>query len=257
MNARTPTLFIGHGSPMNAITDNAFAAEWRAISERISTPKAILCVSAHWETDLPEVCVANPPETIHDFYGFPPELHAVRYPAPGAPGLAERVSDLSSRAVTSTAKWGLDHGAWQILVHLFPKADVPVAQLSLARTMSMAEHFEFAKQLRKLREEDVLILASGNIVHNLRLMSRGATPAWASAFDAYVRDAIASGDDERLIHFEGAGESANAAVPTREHYLPLLYVAATRFEDEAPRFHTEGFDLGSISMRSVSYGLTA
>jgi 4,5-DOPA dioxygenase extradiol len=254
---RLRSLFIGHGSPMNAIAENAFSPEWRAIGERIPTPKSILCVSAHWETDSPEVCISNPPETIHDFYGFPPALHAVRYPAPGAPELAEHINALAPRRVEPTTKWGLDHGAWQVLIHLFPKADIPVAQLSLARSMSLAEHYAFAKTLRSLRDDGVLILASGNIVHNLRLMSRGATPAWASAFDAYVRDAIASGDDDALIHFERAGESAKAAVPTREHYLPLLYIAATRFDDESPRFHTEGFDLGSISMRSVSYGLVA
>lgn len=255
MISRLPTLFIGHGSPMNAVAENAFSPVWRAIGKQIPTPKAILCVSAHWETDTPQLCIANPPETIHDFYGFPPELHAVQYPAPGAPELAARVSELSAQTITTTTQWGLDHGAWQVLVHLFPNANVPVAQLSLARSMSIAEHFSFAKNLRALRDNGVLILASGNIVHNLRLMSRGATPAWASAFDAYVRDALASGNDEALIHFERAGESARAAVPTREHYLPLIYTAATRFDDESPTFHTEAFDLGSIGMRSVIYGL--
>jgi 4,5-DOPA dioxygenase extradiol len=242
---------------MNAITENAFAPEWRAMGERISKPTSILCVSAHWETDSPELCVSNPPETIHDFYGFPDELHAVRYPAPGAPALAEQINALAPQPVKTTTKWGLDHGAWQVLMHLFPKADIPVAQLSLARSLSVAAHFAFARKLRSLRDDGVLVLASGNIVHNLRLMNRGAPPAWASTFDAYVRDALASGDDERLIHFERAGESARAAVPTLEHYLPLLYIAATRFDDESPAFHTEAFDLGSISMRSVSYGLTA
>lgn len=240
---------------MNAIAENSFAPQWRAIGQRIPAPKAILCISAHWETDSPEFCVANPPQTIHDFYGFPPELHAVQYPAPGAPYLATRINELAPRAVASTQQWGLDHGAWQVLVHLFPKANVPVAQLSLARSMSASEHFAFARHLRSLREEGVLILASGNVVHNLRLMGRGATPAWASEFDTYVRDALANGDDAALIDYERAGESARAAVPTREHYLPLIYTAATRFDDESPEFHAEAFDLGSIGMRSVSYGL--
>jgi 4,5-DOPA dioxygenase extradiol len=250
-----PALFIGHGTPMNAISDNAFAREWREIGAKLPTPNAILCISAHWETPQPQVCNATAPETIHDFYGFPKALFDVRYPAPGATQLAARVCALSGNAVTETTSWGLDHGAWQVLMHLFPNADIPVAQLSLARSFTAREHFALARTLRPLRDEDVLILGSGNIVHNLRLAGQSETPAWARTFDDYVANALAKGDDELLCEFTGAGEASRLAVPTPEHYLPLIYIAANRFESEKVAFHTEQFDWGSISMRSVSYGL--
>jgi 4,5-DOPA dioxygenase extradiol len=255
MSSRMPALFIGHGSPMNAITENPFAREWQAIGKRLPTPRAILCVSAHWETDNPQISTANPPETIHDFYGFPKALFDVRYPAPGAPWLASRVRALTGDRVSETPEWGLDHGAWQVLMHVFPKADVPVVQLSLTREFTLREHLDLAIALRPLRDEAVLILGSGNIVHNLRLAGQSETPEWATAFDAYVRDAIVRNDIDALAQIEHAGNAARIAVPTREHYLPMLYIVAARFENEAAQFHTEQFDWGSISMRSVSYGL--
>jgi 4,5-DOPA dioxygenase extradiol len=251
-----PALFIGHGSPMNAIADNALSREWRALGETLPIPNAILCISAHWETPTPQVCNVASPETIHDFYGFPKALFDVRYAAPCAPTLAARVHELSEQRIAETSKWGLDHGAWQVLVHLFPNASVPVAQLSLARSLTSKAHFELARMLRPLRDEGVLILGSGNIVHNLRLAGQNETPAWARSFDDYITNALANGDDDALCEYERAGESAHVAVPTPEHYLPLLYVAASRFDSEKPSFHTVGFDWGSISMRSVSYGLS-
>jgi 4,5-DOPA dioxygenase extradiol len=249
---RMPALFIGHGSPMNAINDNEYAREWAAIGQRVGTPRAIVCISAHWETETTEVCAAAEPETIHDFYGFPPALHAVRYPAPGAPALATRVVAIVGKAST-TERWGLDHGAWQVLVHLFPNADVPTLQVSLARSLNASEHLAVGEALRPLRDEGVLILASGNIVHNLARLSPGATPSWASEFDAYVRDALVRRDREALTQYARAGASARLAVPTAEHYLPLLYAFGASDERDRLEFACESFDLGSIAMRCVGY----
>jgi 4,5-DOPA dioxygenase extradiol len=256
MNARMPAVFIGHGSPMNAVTDNVFSREWRALGEALPTPRAILCVSAHWETATTQVCNVAAPETIHDFYGFPKALFDVNYRAPGAPAVAARLRELSDGVITETGEWGLDHGAWQVLVHMFPKANIPVAQLSLARSLSASAHFELARTLKPLRDEGVLILGSGNIVHNLRLAGQSETPAWARAFDSYVATALENGDDDALCNISRAGESARVAVPTPEHYLPLLYIAAVGADHEKPQHHTPQFDWGSISMRSVSYGLS-
>jgi 4,5-DOPA dioxygenase extradiol len=257
MTFRAPSLFIGHGSPMNAITDNAFSREWRTIGAALGTPSAILCISAHWETPSAQVCNVAAPETIHDFYGFPKALSEVYYPAAGAPRLAAQICEMTHNEVMETSAWGLDHGAWQVLVHLFPKANIPVTQLSLSQTLSAREHLDLARKLRPLRDEGILILGSGNIVHNLRLAGQHGVTTWASSFDEYVEQAIINSDEDALCEFTRAGESANLAVPTREHYLPLLYVVGTRFEDETPSFHTEGFDWGSISMRSVSYGMAS
>jgi 4,5-DOPA dioxygenase extradiol len=253
VSQRMPSLFIGHGSPMNAITDNPFAREWRALGARIGEPRAILCISAHWETETTELCVADPPQTIADFYGFPPELHAVTYVAPGAPWLLPRVRDLVDQPIIGSVHWGLDHGAWQVLLHLFPNADVPVAQLSLARSFDAAQHYELAQQLRPLRDEGILILASGNIVHNLSRLDRGEAPDWATTFDAYVRDALERRNSDALVHYARAGTSAQMAVPTAEHYLPLLYAFGASDDADRLQFACEGFDLGSIGMRCVGY----
>lgn len=253
MSSRMPALFIGHGSPMNAITDNPFRSAWRELGAELFRPRAVLCVSAHWETAAPMVCTADPPQTIHDFGGFPPTLHAVRYPAPGSPQLVRRVLDLAGGDVAPDPRWGLDHGAWQVLMHLIPDADVPVVQLSLARGYSAGQHLDLARKLAALREEGVLILGSGNIVHNLRLLGGPGTPDWAAEFDDAVADAIERHDLQALADY-GALPGASLAVPTPEHYWPLLYVLATRHADDGLRFYTEGFNLGTIGMRSVRIG---
>ena len=250
-----PALFIGHGNPMNAITDNVYREAWLQLGKSLPTPNAIMCISAHWQTNGTQVCVAKYPKTIHDFSGFPAELFAQQYAAPGAREYAHMVCDLlTAGTVTPTLDWGLDHGAWSILQSLFPEADVPVFQLSLDVNLDFAGHFAFAKQLASLRERGVMIIASGNIVHNLaRLNPQGAMPEWALDFDAYVKTALVVGDDTALVDIKRAGSSARLAIPSAEHYLPLLYIAAVRHADDKVQFLTESFDLGSISMRSVIY----
>jgi 4,5-DOPA dioxygenase extradiol len=252
--ARMPVLFIGHGNPMNAIEDNAFSRAWGEIGDALPGPKAILCVSAHWETEGTAVTAMERPKTIHDFYGFPEALYDVAYAAPGSPELARRVRELLPEARMDAA-WGLDHGAWSVLRRLFPRADVPVVQLSLERGKSPPEHYETGRRLRALREEGVLVLGSGNVVHNLRAaVWKDAAYDWAVAFDAWVRDAIRAGDHEALIGYRSRGPSAELALPTDEHYLPLLTVLGAGEEREAVSFFTEKVTLGSVSMRSLRMG---
>lgn len=252
---RMPAIFIGHGNPMNAITDNPYKNAWVALGKTLPRPEAILCISAHWQKQSTQVCVAEKPRTIHDFGGFPAELFAQQYPAPGAPDYAKMTRDLlPAGTITTTDNWGLDHGAWTILQSLFPAADVPVFQLSLDMNLDFAAHFALARQLASLRERGVMVIGSGNIVHNLRLLNpQGGAPDWAVTFDNYIKTALETGDDNALIHIERAGESAKLAVPSDEHYLPLLYIAAIRYTDDTMHFLTENFDLGSLSMRSVIY----
>ena len=252
---RTPALFIGHGSPMNAITDNIYKAAWFELGKTLPCPNAILLVSAHWQTHGTQVCMAAKPETIHDFGGFPTELFAQQYLAPGAPDYAELTRKmLGEEIVIGSHEWGLDHGAWTVLQSLFPAADIPVFQLSLDIDLDFSGHFTLAKKLASLREHGVMMIGSGNIVHNLRLLNtQGGTTDWANNFDQYVKIALENGDDEALLHIENAGDSAKLAVPTDEHYLPLLYIAAVRHANDHLRFLTESFDLGTLSMRSVLY----
>jgi 4,5-DOPA dioxygenase extradiol len=251
---RMPALFIGHGNPMNAITDNPYREAWLALGKTLPKPKAILCISAHWQTHCTQVCAVEHPQTIHDFGGFPAELFAQQYPAPGAPEYAKLVCDLLPNQIKSTLDWGLDHGAWSILQSLFPDADVPVFQLSLDVNLNFSEHFQLARKLASLREIGVMIIGSGNIVHNLgRLNMQGKTPDWANTFDEYVKQALESNDESTLLNISRAGDSASLSVPTDEHYLPLLYVTAVRHADDVMQFITNSFDLGSLSMRSVIY----
>jgi 4,5-DOPA dioxygenase extradiol len=252
---RMPALFIGHGNPMNAITDNPYRDAWLALGKVLPHPHAILCVSAHWQTRGTQVCVAEQPEAIHDFGGFPAALFAQQYPAPGAPEYAKMACDLlPAGTITSTQNWGLDHGAWSILQSLFPTADVPVFQLSLDVNLDFTAHFTLGKQLASLREQGIMIIGSGNIVHNLgRLNPNGSTADWAEKFDFYIKQALETGDDAALIDITRAGDCAKLAVPTDEHYLPLLYIAAMRHVDDRMQFLTENFDMGNLSMRSVIY----
>lgn len=256
---RMPALFFGHGSPMNAIAHNRYSKVWRRIGESVPRPAAILAISAHWYIRDTAVTAMEAPRTIHDFGGFPKELYSVQYPAPGNPLFAQRVRDLlAPLEVTLDRSWGLDHGAWSVLVHAFPAADVPTVQLSMDATQPPAFHYELAKRLAPLRDEGVLILGSGNIVHNLGLIqwTADAPPYdWAVRFDEAVRQRLEARDHSAMIEYPAFGPDARLSVPTPEHFLPLLYVIAQQREDEAVSFPIGGIEYGSIGMRAVAVGL--
>ncbi|MBN9479695.1 MAG: 4,5-DOPA dioxygenase extradiol [Bordetella sp.] len=250
---RQPALFFGHGSPMNAL-GGPFADTWRALGTEIGKPQGVVMVSAHWETRGLGVTAQEQPETIHDFGGFPAELHAMQYPAPGSPSLAGRVAELTG--AVQTMQWGLDHGTWSVLAHVWPDADVPVVQLSLDRTLDARAHYELAKRLRPLREEGVIVAGSGDFVHNLRTWKRaGGEPYdWAVDFNEAVKRAFMAGDHDALIDWVHLAEQAQLSVPTDEHYLPLLYVAAQQAPGEPVRFFNDVIEGGSISMTGVRIG---
>lgn len=253
---RLPAIFFGHGNPMNALAQNAFTQGWAAIGAAIPRPKGILCVSAHWYVPQTAVTIAEQPRTIHDFGGFPRELFEVRYPAPGDGALAERVATLLDGAtVYRDASWGLDHGAWSVLVHLFPGAGIPVVQLSIDERQPAQTHYEFGRLLAPLRDEGILIMGSGNVVHNLHAYAWGRHPAepfeWATSFEQTVRDKTSGADDAPLVAYESLGRDAELSVPTPEHYLPLLYVLGARHRDDRVDFPVRGVDGGSISMLTV------
>ena len=258
---RLPAIFLGHGSPMNTLTHNRYSAAWRAIGAALPRPKAILAVSAHWLRRGSAVTAMDRPPTIHDFAGFPTELFEVQYPAPGDPALAARVRELLAPVdVELDRSWGLDHGSWSVLAHLFPAADVPVVQLSLDATRPPSYHYALARRLAPLRTEGVLILASGNVVHNLRAMRWGEEAApyeWARRFNEAVRAAVVRGDHDALIDYLRLDADAHLSVPTPEHYLPLLYVAAQQHPQEALTLPVDGIEYGSIGMLSVAVGLSA
>lgn len=255
-----PALFLGHGSPMNAIEDNPCSREWTALGRRLPRPRAILCISAHWETRGVCVSAAEQPETIHDFYGFPKALFDVRYPAPGSPWLCRRVAELLGTGtdplpVQADPHRGLDHGAWSVLRPMVPAADIPVVQLSLDSARPGPFHLELGRRLAPLREEGVLILGSGDIVHNLRLYSFHGTAAmdWALRFRALANRLIESGDDQALADWPALGADARLAIPTPEHYLPLLYVLGARRPGEKPVLFND-MVTSSLSMTSLIYG---
>lgn len=251
-----PVVFIGHGSPMNAIETNEFHLGWQDLASRIPRPESILCVSAHWETQGLFVTGSDEPETLHDFYGFPKALFEVRYPAPGSPSLAHRTAALLAPAkVELDSKRGLDHGAWSVLVCMYPRADVPVVQLSLDTTQSADFHYAVARRLAPLRNEGVLIVGSGDIVHNLHLFDfhNPAPVAWAVEFNEHVKKLIMARQHEKLIRFQTLGPQANLAIPTREHYLPLLSTLALQRDGDSIQFCTDRVH-SSISMTSVLIG---
>ncbi len=255
--ARMPALFVGHGSPMNAIEDNAFRRGWRDVARRLPKPRAVLCVSAHWETAGVSVTASDQPPTIHDFYGFPRSLFAVRYPAPGLPSLARDTALLlRPTEVHLDGERGLDHGCWSVLLAMYPEADVPVVQLSLESRRPASFHYELAKQLAPLREQGVLVLGSGDIVHNLGVVDfrRPDGYDWAVRFNDEVKKRIRARDDAALVAYESLGPEAPLAVPTPEHYLPLLYVLALRDEGDDVAFFNDETVLGSISMTSLVMG---
>jgi 4,5-DOPA dioxygenase extradiol len=252
---RMPVLFVGHGSPMNAIENNTFTQTLRELSARLPKPRAVCVVSAHWVTPGSRVLASPRPQTIHDFYGFPPPLYEVEYPAPGAPGEAEKLA--GNPAIVPDEEWGLDHGSWSVLRHMYPDADVPAFQLSLDERRSLKEHLELGREIKQLRERGVLILGSGNLVHNLGRIDwsdpHGAYD-WAREFDGKVKSAVDAHDGSALAepHHWGAALLATAH-PTIEHYAPLLYCMGSTDEQDEVSYPYEGFDFGSISMRAVLF----
>ncbi len=253
-----PALFVGHGSPMNAIEENEFVEGWHKVAESLPRPKAILCISAHWETRGTFVTSMEHPRTIHDFGGFPPELYKVLYPAPGSPELArEAKTILQNRDVGLDYGWGLDHGCWSVVKSMYPLADVPVVQLSLDYSKPAKEHWSLAQELAVLRKEGVLMIGSGNMVHNLRLVdwSRMEEPGfgfdWALEANEKMKKLIADGDFRSLIDYRLQGRAFDLAIPTPEHFLPLLYILALKNESETAEFFNDGAVMGSLTMTSV------
>lgn len=259
MGERLPTIFFGHGNPLLAVQPSRYGAAWAGLGARLPRPRAILCISAHWYGSGIRVTAMAAPRTIHDFGGFPPELYAVEYPAPGDPTLAAQVQALLTPAsVTLDQDWGLDHGAWSVLRHLFPTADIPVVQLSLDATASPASHYALGQRLAPLRAEGVLVIGSGNLVHNLRAYAWDrptATAAdWALRFEQAARRHMLAREHGALIDYLSLDPEAKRAVPTPEHYLPLLYVLAQQEGEDPLSFPVEGIDGGSISMLAVQVG---
>jgi len=256
---RMPAIFLGHGNPMNALASNAYTRAWNTIGGGIPRPKAILAISAHWYVPYLAVTGMKAPRTIHDFGGFPRELFEFTYPAPGDPALAMRIRELLEPLDAGIdSQWGLDHGTWSVLCHMFPHADVPVVQLSIDETQPPPFHFQAGKLLAPLRDENVLVIGSGNIVHNLHAYAWGRHPAepfdWAVRFDGRVRELLAANDMAPLVDYESLGRDALLSAPTPDHYLPLLYIAGLRTDDDPVSFPVSGMDGGSISMLSVRFG---
>lgn len=251
-----PAIFLGHGNPMNTLERNAWTDGWSAIGKEIPKPEAVLAVSAHWYVPYTSVTAMPEPQTIHDFGGFPRELYEVKYPAPGAPDLATRVEKLLRKiSLGRDVRWGLDHGTWSVLYHVFPHADVPVIQLSIDNKKPAAFHYEIGKRLAPLRDEGVLIMGSGNLVHNLHAYAWGQLHIepfdWAVRFEERVRELLLSHEDRPLIEYEELGSNAMLSIPTPEHYLPLLYVLGLRRKNERVSFPIQGVDGGSVSMLAV------
>ena len=258
---RMPVLFLGHGSPMNGIEDNEFVREFKKQEQQLDKPNAIIVVSAHWETNGTFVTAMQNPRTIHDFGGFPKELYEVQYPAPGHPELAKEISEYvnPTGTVHLDDKWGLDHGAWTVIKHLFPDADVPVIQLSLDYKMTPQQHYELAQQLKKLREKGVLIVGSGNMVHNLRKVdfrkiNENYGYDWAIEADSKMKKWILEGNHQNLIDFNKQGKAFNLAIPTPEHYLPLLYTLGLKDEKDSTTIFNDSPLGGSLTMTSIKFG---
>lgn len=260
-HSRMPVVFAGHGSPMNLVQDNQWSRGFAQLRDHVPRPAAILAISAHWYVSGSYLTSNRHPPTIHDFGGFPDTLYQLEYPAPGDPALAEHVRDLLGvRQVLLTEDWGLDHGTWSVLYWMYPEADIPVVQLSIDRKLDVHEHHAIGRSLAGLRDQNILIMASGNIVHNLpnafRQMRLGTTtaPEWASRFDETVKQALLAHDIESLLSLYPATDDAKLAHPTPDHWLPLIYAAGAADENDRISFPAEGFDLGSISMRNVVFG---
>jgi 4,5-DOPA dioxygenase extradiol len=257
--SRMPAVFVGHGNPMNALAHNAWTDGWARLAASMPRPAAIVAASAHWYLPGPRVTANEQPPTIHDFGGFPRALHDVRYPAPGAPHLARRVQALLAPApVVLDDDWGLDHGTWSVLVHMYPDASIPVVQLGIDETAPGPLHLQLARRLRPLRDEGVLVLGSGNVVHNLHAYAWGrqavAPYEWAVRFEARLRALIEARDLDAVAAYGRLGEDAMLSAPTPDHFVPLLYALAQHQDDEPISFPVEGVDGGSVSMLCVRIG---
>ncbi len=252
---RLPALFVGHGSPMNGIEDNAFSAQWEELGKTLPVPTAVLCISAHWFTRGTHITAMENPKTIHDFYGFPQALFNVQYPAPGSPALAkETASMIHKTTVGLDHEWGLDHGTWSIVKRMYPKANIPVLQLSIDYTQKPVFHYELAKELSALRRKGVLIIGSGNMVHNLRMIDWHNPEGgfdWAVEMNDTFKRLINTHDHQSLIQYEALGTAARYAIPTPEHYLPLLYVLGLQEKNESATFFNDKSVMGSLTMTSV------
>jgi len=255
-NIKMPAIFVGHGSPMNAIEDNEYTRGWEAVAGQIARPKAILAISAHWTTNGTKVIDEPRPRMIYDMYGFPDELYRVSYPVNGSPEVAGLVMDILGREyVRIDNSWGIDHGTWSVLCRIYPKADIPVLQLSLDMSGSAQAHFEIGRKLGRLRDEGVLIMGSGNVVHNLAAVDwrmKGGH-AWATEFDGYIRETVKGRIYEGVIDYRRAGKSSELAFFTAEHFYPLLYVLGASNEDDVLTVFNDSCTLGSISMTSYLF----
>jgi 4,5-DOPA dioxygenase extradiol len=258
---KMPVLFVGHGSPMYAIEENEFVSEWRKLGASIPKPKAILCISAHWETKGTFVTAALKPPTIHDFGGFPRELYAVQYPAPGSPELAQKTKEIiTTTPVGLDVSWGLDHGAWSVVRNIYPEADIPIIEMSLDYTKGPKFHYELAKELSILRSKGILIIGSGNIVHNLRLVAwdRMNEPDfgfdWAIQANDQIKLHILNHQHKSLIDYAALGREVSMAIPSPDHYLPLLYALALQGENEKLKFFNDKAVMGSLTMTSLKIG---
>ena len=249
-----PLLFIGHGAPTNALENNQYTQAWKKIAASFPQPKAILCISAHWLKEGTAITAMSKPKTIHDFYGFPPELYRVHYPASGFPKLAKFIQkQIKTVSVQLDQEWGLDHGTWSVLVHMYPPANLPVLQLSLDYELPLEKIFQLGKELAALRQQDVLIIGSGNLVHNLMTMKPDGKPyPWAVQFDAFIKENILSGNYKKLIQYAQHPDALKAH-PTNDHLLPLFYVLGAAGKDQ-PEFFCEKIEYGSVSMRCVVLG---
>lgn len=254
-----PAIFFGHGSPMNAIESNKYTKSWIEISKSFPKPKAIISISAHWETlgdknNETKITSNKNQKTIHDFYGFPKELYDIKYNAKGDTALAEKIQKLTVDSALDDS-WGLDHGTWSILKHIYPKADIPVVQISIDKKKTPKEHYEFAKKLKDLRKEGVLIIGSGNIVHNLTAIKwNGGDPyPWASEFSSQIKSAIINNDIDKILNYKNI-KGSKESVPSAEHFIPLIYILALKDEKDSISFFAEGFEMGSLSMDSFVVG---
>lgn len=259
---RMPALFVGHGNPMNAIEDNIFTRGFESIAKELPRPNAILCISAHWETRGTFVTAMKQPETIHDFGGFPSRLYEVQYPAPGSPELALAIQQgITSTSVNLTNEWGLDHGCWTVAKFLFPEADIPVIEMSIDYSKPAAFHYQLGKELSALRRKGVIIIGSGNSIHNLRMVDWSNMDTvdsgydWAIGVNERIRQFITEGDHQSLVNFDKLGKEFKLAIPTPEHFIPLLYTLALQEKDEVPDIFNDHLVAGSLNMMSVKLGI--
>jgi 4,5-DOPA dioxygenase extradiol len=253
---KMPAIFLGHGNPMYAIEQNEFTDSWKQLGTSIAKPQAILVISAHWETNGTYLTAMDKPKTLHDFGGFPRELHEVQYPATGSPSLAAEIAQRLTNIKLDFNQWGLDHGSWSILKHMYPDANTPILQLSLNKQLRMREHYELGSQLAYLREMGVLIIGSGNIVHNLQLINWGNKDAyhdWAKEANDLIKEWTVEGNLENLMDYKNKGKSINLAIPTPEHFIPLIYMLALRNKTDKISFLNDKLLMGSLSMTSILF----